>query len=205
MLEGIRSLGLDVLDWSRAARALRARIAFARAHDTREPDRWPDVSDAGLLGSLEDWLAPWLGGITRREQLARLDMREVLRSMLDWQSLKRLDEFAPEAVVVPSGSRIAIDYASGMPTLSLRLQEVFGLKDSPRVADGRVAVVLELLSPARRPVQLTSDLASFWARGYQEVRKELKGRYPKHYWPEDPWSATPTRRVRPPGKGTGES
>jgi len=205
MLEGIRSLGLDVLDWSRAARALRARIAFARAHDTREPDRWPDVSDAGLLGSLEDWLAPWLGGITRREQLARLDMREVLRSMLDWQSLKRLDEFAPEAVVVPSGSRIAIDYASGMPTLSVRLQEVFGLQDSPRVADGQVAVLLELLSPARRPVQLTSDLASFWARGYPEVRKELKGRYPKHYWPEDPWSATPTRRVRPPGQGTRES
>jgi ATP-dependent helicase HrpB len=202
MLDGVRALGLDALNWSRAALQLRARMAFARAHDAREPGRWPDVSDAALLGSLEDWLAPWLGGITRREHLARLDMHEVLRGMLDWQSQKRLDEFAPARTLVPSGSQVVIDYAGGTPTLSVRLQEVFGLKDSPRVADGRVAVTLELLSPARRPVQLTQDLASFWTRGYPEVRKELKGRYPKHYWPEDPWSATATRRVRPAGEGT---
>lgn len=195
MLDGVRDLGLGCLPWSRELAQWRARVLFVRAIDP-EGD-WPDVSDAGLLGSLGTWLAPWLEGVTRREHLARLDLRSALESVLDRARRKRLEAFAPTHLTVPSGSRVAIDYSTGIPTLAVRLQEVFGLADSPRVAGGRVPVTLELLSPARRPVQVTRDLQSFWARGYPEVRKELKGRYPKHYWPEDPRTATPTRRVRP--------
>ena len=199
MLDGIRALGLGCLPWTRDLEQWRARVAFARANDPRGAAAWPDVTDAALLESAATWLAPWLDGITRRDQLARLDLRGALHSLLGWDSQRRLDAFAPTHLAVPSGSRIAIDYTSGVPTLAVRLQEVFGLTTSPRVADGRVPVTLELLSPARRPVQVTRDLESFWSRGYHEVRKELKGRYPKHYWPDDPHEAVATRRVRPPG------
>jgi ATP-dependent helicase HrpB len=199
MLVGIRSLGLRCLPWTRDLEQWRARVAFARAQDPRTEPGWPDVSDVVLLASAEAWLAPWLEGFTRRDQLARLDLRGALHGLLDWSAQRRLDEFAPTHLAVPSGSRIAIDYSSGVPMLAVRLQEVYGLTASPRVADGRVPVTLELLSPARRPVQVTRDLESFWSRGYHEVRKELKGRYPKHYWPEDPREAVATRRVRPPG------
>jgi ATP-dependent helicase HrpB len=199
MVSGIRALGLTCLPWTRELEQWRARVAFARANDPRGGTAWPDVSDAALLDSMEHWLAPWLDGVTRRDQLARVDLRGALLALLDWEARQRLDRFAPTHLAVPSGSRIAIDYSSGVPTLSVRLQEVFGLTVSPRVADGRVPVTMELLSPARRPVQVTRDLESFWARGYHEVRKELKGRYPKHYWPDDPREATATRRVRPPG------
>ncbi len=196
MLEGIRATGLQSLPWTRELEQWRARVAFVRAQDPAGD--WPDLSDATLLETAGTWLAPWLDGITRREQLARLDLRGALHGLLDWNARQRLDRLAPTHLTVPSGSRIALDYSSGVPTLAVRLQEVFGLDESPRVADGRVPVTLELLSPARRPVQVTRDLESFWSRGYLEVRKELKGRYPKHYWPEDPRVATPTRRVRPP-------
>lgn len=199
MLAGIRALGLACLPWTRDLEQWRARVAFARAHDARNDTSWPDVSDAALLATADDWLAPRLDGITRRDQLGRVDLRGALHGLLDWDGQRRLDAFAPMQLTVPSGSRIAIDYTSGVPTLAVRLQEVFGLAASPRVADGRVAVTMELLSPARRPMQVTRDLESFWARGYHEVRKELKGRYPKHYWPDDPHQATPTRRVRPAG------
>jgi ATP-dependent helicase HrpB len=199
MIDGIRALGLPCLPWTRELEQWRARVAFARAHDPRGSAAWPDVSDAALLDAAGRWLAPWLEGITRRDQLGRLDLRGALHGLLDWDAQRRLDAFAPTHLTVPSGSRIAIDYSGGVPTLSVRLQEVFGLTASPRVAEGRVPVTMELLSPARRPVQVTRDLESFWARGYHEVRKELKGRYPKHYWPDDPHDATPTRRVRPPG------
>ena len=199
MIAGIRTLGLGCLPWTRDLEQWRARVAFARAHDTRGAPGWPDVSDAALLESAEAWLAPWLEGITRRDQLGRVDLRGALLALLDWEAQRRLDAFAPTHLAVPSGSRVAIDYSNGVPTLAVRLQEVFGLTASPRVADGRVPVTLELLSPARRPVQVTRDLESFWSRGYHEVRKELKGRYPKHYWPEDPHEAIATRRVRPPG------
>ena len=199
MLTGIRALGLGCLPWTRDLEQWRARVVFARANDPRGNAAWPDVSDAALLETAGQWLAPWLGGITRRDQLGRIDLREALHGLLDWDARRRLDAFAPTHLTVPSGSRIAIDYSSGVPTLSVRLQEVFGLAASPRVAEGRVPVTMELLSPARRPVQVTRDLESFWARGYHEVRRELKGRYPKHYWPDDPHEATATRRVRPPG------
>jgi ATP-dependent helicase HrpB len=199
MLDGIRALGLASLPWTRDLEQWRARVAFARAHDPRGNAAWPDVSEAALLDRAQHWLAPWLDGITRRDQLGRLDLRGALHGMLDWEAQRRLDAFAPTHLTVPSGSRIAIDYSTGAPTLAVRLQEVFGLTASPRLAEGRVPVTLELLSPARRPVQVTRDLESFWARGYHEVRKELKGRYPKHYWPDDPHEAIATRRVRPPG------
>ena len=195
VLDGIRTLGLAALPWRPELTQWRARVAFARA---QEPDgAWPDVSDGALLASLETWLAPWLGGVTRREHFARIDLRGALHGLLDRRAQRRLDEFAPTHLVVPSGSRVAIDYGGATPTLSVRLQEVFGLNESPRIAGGRVPVTMELLSPARRPVQVTRDLASFWARGYAEVRRELKGRYPKHYWPEDPHQAEATRRARP--------
>ncbi|NJD32114.1 MAG: ATP-dependent helicase HrpB [Gammaproteobacteria bacterium] len=197
MLDGIRSLGLGCLPWTRDLEQWRARLKLVREHDPRGRGQWPDVGDAALLDTLDAWLGPWLDGITRRDQLAKLDLRGALHSLLDWNAQRRLDELAPTHLAVPSGSRIAVDYAGSGPSLSVRLQEVFGLMESPRVVDGRVPVTLELLSPARRPVQVTRDLASFWSRGYHEVRKELKGRYPKHYWPEDPHEAIATRRVRP--------
>lgn len=202
MLAGIRELGLDCLPWTRDLQQWRARITLIRnsAATPEQAAEWPDVSDAALLASLDDWLAPWLDGVTRRDHLARVDLRGALHGLLDWNAQRRLDEWAPTHLTVPSGSRIAVDYSGAAPALAVRLQEVFGWMESPRLAGGRVPVTLELLSPARRPVQVTRDLASFWARGYVEVRKELKGRYPKHYWPDDPYAATPTRKVRPPGE-----
>jgi ATP-dependent helicase HrpB len=196
MLEGVRSLGLEALPWSTAAIGLRERLLFATQHD---PDgNWPAVDDAGLLATLPQWLGPWLTGCTRRAHLARLDLHEAIVALLDWSQRQRLDAFVPTHLTVPSGSRIRVDYADpAQPRLDVRLQECFGLAASPRLADGRVAVLMSLLSPAGRPVQLTRDLASFWASGYAEVKRELKGRYPKHFWPDDPTTAPATARVRP--------
>jgi ATP-dependent helicase HrpB len=201
MITGIRTMGLQCLPWTSDLQQWRSRLALLRAHSTSqaEIEQWPDVSDTALLASLEDWLGPYLDGVTRRDHLARVDLRSALHGLLDWNRQRRLDELVPTHLVVPSGSRIAVDYSGAAPALAVRLQEVFGWMDTPRIAGGRVPVTLELLSPARRPVQVTRDLASFWARGYVDVKKELKGRYPKHYWPDDPYDATATRKVRPPG------
>lgn len=194
MLEGVRRMGLGGLNWDQPVQGLRARVAFLRRHDE---GAWPDLSDAALLASLETWLAPFLGRARRRADLASVDLHQALRALLPYPLTRRLDELAPTHVEVPSGSRIAIDYSGAEPSLSVRLQEMFGLSETPRVAGGRVPLVVQLLSPARRPVQVTRDLASFWRSGYREVRADLRGRYPKHYWPENPLEATPTRRVRP--------
>lgn len=196
LLTGIAELGLEALPWTKEARALRQRLSFAREFDTRASQPWPDVSDAALSVTLETWLAPWLAGMSRRDHLARLDMTAIIAGLLDWNQRQRLDEIAPTHLQVPSGSRIAIDYSS-VPTVAVRLQEVFGLAVTPAVGGGRVPLTMQLLSPAHRPVQVTKDLASFWARGYAEVKKELKGRYPKHYWPDDPTTAVATARARP--------
>jgi len=198
MIEGVRELGLEALPWTRELRTWQSRVEFLRRSLPDRTADWARVDDAALLASLETWLAPFLGGVTRREHLARIDLAEALRGLLNWRQREDLGRWAPTHLAVPSGSRIAILYGEGdSPAIAVRLQEVFGLNTTPRIADGRVPVTIRLLSPAGRPVQVTQDLASFWARGYQEVRKELKGRYPKHYWPENPLEATPTRRVRP--------
>ncbi|HEY0943246.1 MAG TPA: ATP-dependent helicase HrpB [Steroidobacter sp.] len=197
MLDGVRELGLSALPWTKAARALQTRLIFAKRFDERAPVPWPDVSDAALLENLDEWLAPWLNDMSRREHLARLDLHAILMSLLDWNAQQRLEIFAPTHLVVPSGSRIPIDYSEDFPTVAVRLQEVFGMHETPTVAEGRVPMTLQLLSPAHRPVQVTRDLVSFWARGYLDVKKELKGRYPKHYWPDDPLTAQATARAKP--------
>ncbi|GAB4195591.1 MAG: ATP-dependent helicase HrpB [Wenzhouxiangellaceae bacterium] len=194
LLEGIRQHGLGVLPWTDAAQSWRQRLEFLRQVD---PQDWPDCSDAGLSLRLEDWLEPFLAGASRLDHLQRIDLLQALRSQLDWQQQQRLEQQAPTHLTVPSGSRIRLDYSQSPPILAVKLQEMFGQQETPRVAGGRVAVVLHLLSPARRPVQVTQDLTTFWASGYAEVKKELKGRYPKHYWPDDPYQAVATARVRP--------
>jgi ATP-dependent helicase HrpB len=194
LVEGLARQGVESLPWSDGARQLRERLGFLHRLDPT----WPDVADAALLASLPEWLGPHLHGIRRRDDLARVDLAGALLGLLDWKQRARLDELAPTHVEVPSGSRIAVDYSdAAAPVLAVRLQEVFGWTETPRVGNGAVPLTLHLLSPARRPVQVTRDLAGFWRSTYFEVKKDLKGRYPKHYWPDDPLQATPTRRVRP--------
>ncbi|MHB8534885.1 MAG: ATP-dependent helicase HrpB [Sulfuricaulis sp.] len=195
MLEGIRRLGIEALPWTREAREWQARVLSLR-HWLPDED-WPDVADAALLAMLEEWLGPYLDGVTRRDHLARLDLPALFASRLGWEKNRRLDEGAPTQLTVPSGSSLRLEYTPGeSPVLKVKLQEMFGLADTPRVAWGRVPVTLHLLSPARRPIQVTQDLSGFWERTYPEVKKELKGRYPKHPWPDDPWNAAPTARAK---------
>ena len=195
MLEGVRRLGLDVLPWTDEARQWQARVLSLRQWFPEED--WPDVSDAALATTLNDWLAPYLDGSTRRNHLARLDMLSILKARLDWKQGQQLDSDAPTHLAVPSGSHLKLEYKPGeSPVLAVKLQEMFGLADTPRIARGRVPVTLHLLSPARQPIQVTQDLHGFWERTYAEVKKELKGRYPKHPWPDDPWNAVPTARAK---------
>ncbi|MCP5158206.1 MAG: ATP-dependent helicase HrpB [Gammaproteobacteria bacterium] len=195
MLTGIRQMGLASLPWTPELRDWQARLLSVRHWFPNEP--WPDVSDDWLARQLEEWLAPWMNNITRREHLPQLDLLAALQSLLDHQLRARLNELAPTHLSVPSGSRIRLRYLPGEPpVLAVKLQELFGLADTPHIAGGRIPVTLHLLSPAQRPIQVTQDLRSFWERTYAEVKKELKGRYPKHPWPDDPWTTTPTRRVK---------
>jgi ATP-dependent helicase HrpB len=193
LLDGIRKQGIAVLPWNAEARALQSRLCFMHRLDPRS---WPDASDTALTDTLETWLLPFVTGMTRLVHFRRLDLTAALLAQLDWPAQRRLDELAPTHLVVPSGSRVRLDYSQATPVLAVQLQELFGLKDTPSVAAGRVPVLLHLLSPARRPVQITQDLAAFWQGSYHAVRKELKGRYPKHYWPDNPQAAQATRRVR---------
>lgn len=194
LLEGIRTEGLELLPWTRSARQLQERALFIRHYD----DSWPDLSDKVLLDTLEEWLAGFAAGMRGRSDLQRLNLRDMLESILTWGQRRELDEKAPTHWPVPSGSRIPIDYSDiDAPAIAVRLQEMFGLPESPRIAGGRVPLTLHLLSPAQRPVQVTRDLASFWSNAYFEVRKDLKGRYPKHYWPDNPLEAEATRRAKP--------
>jgi ATP-dependent helicase HrpB len=194
MLTGVRELGIESLPWSRESRDLQARIEFVRKLRDPADASWPVVSDADLATSVETWLTPWLDGITRKEHLARIPLMDVLRSLLTWEQQRELDSLAPTHLQVPSGSNIRIDYLDpSAPALSVRLQEVFGLDATPRIGGGRIPVTFKLLSPAQRPVQVTRDLASFWRGSYADVRKDMRGRYPKHYWPENPLEAQPKR------------
>ncbi len=195
LLEGVRSRGPQVLPWSRELRQLRERMHFLHHH---LPEEWPDTSEEALMDELEEWLLPFLAGMKSLDDLQRLDLRQALLARVPWDAREKLEGWAPTHLQVPSGSRIPVDYSNpDAPALAVRLQEVFGLTETPRIGGGRVPVTMRLLSPAHRPVQVTGDLASFWRDAYFEVRKDLRGRYPKHYWPEDPLAATPTRRTRP--------
>ncbi|MGL4963440.1 MAG: ATP-dependent helicase HrpB [Inquilinus sp.] len=195
LLEGVRRLGLDALPWRDGAVALRRRVGFARA---LEGEAWPDWSDAALMETLEQWLGPHLSGMRRRNDLDRLDLVQILA--LDWERQRALDTLAPATIPIPSGRRAALDYADpAQPVLAVKLQEMFGQAETPRVGNGRVPVAIHLLSPAGRPLQVTRDLAGFWAGSYAEVRKDMRGRYPRHPWPDDPLAAPATARAKPRG------
>ncbi len=192
LLAGLRAEGPELLSWNEDARRLRQRLGFLHA---ALGDPWPATDDGALLSAVDHWLEPELSAARRRADL-RIPAGVALRRLIPWSAAGRLDELAPDRIEVPSGSRIKVDYRDDRPALPVKLQEVFGWQDVPRIADGRVPVVLHLLSPAGRPAAVTADLGSFWRNGYQQVRAELRGRYPKHPWPEDPATATPTRRTR---------
>lgn len=196
LCDAIRREGLDLLGWTEAARQWQARVQSLHLW---RGDPWPDVSDVALLANLEAWVGPWLDGVTRRADLARLDALAMLQSWLPAPLRAQLDALAPERLAVPSGSRIRLRYAmdGSPPVLAVKIQEMFGLEDTPTVNGGQVKVLAHLLSPAQRPIQVTQDLRSFWRNTYPMIRKELRGRYPKHAWPEDPSNAMPTRKAKP--------
>ena len=194
LLEGIRQTGLQCLPWSKSNRQWQKRLQFLYQH---LPNDWPDVSDQALLINLEEWLAPFLNGMSRLSHLDKLDLQAALNTLLPWSQQQQLDQLAPTHIQVPTGSRIALNYDNDPPILPVRLQEMFGTTDTPTVANGKVKLLLHLLSPAQRPMQATQDLKGFWQGSYAEVKKDMKGRYPKHYWPDDPQQAEPTRRAKP--------
>lgn len=194
LISAIQETGFVMLPMSKQAQQLKARMKLMALAG----DDWPDASDEALLGTLEEWLKPHLFGMKSRADLQKLSMLQLLEGKLSWKQKQELDEQVPTHIVVPSGSRIPIDYSDPeSPVLAVRLQELFGLTDTPRLARGRLPVTLHLLSPSQRPVQVTRDLRSFWENTYFEVKKDLKGRYPKHYWPDDPYTAMPTNRAKP--------
>ena len=197
LARGIAALGVERLPWTKAQTQLRDRVGFLRA---AEGEEWPDLSDAALARGAEDWLAPFVIGRANLAAIAPSDLDAALASLLPYELSRRLDAEAPAFFETPAGSRIALDYAApNGPLLSVRVQELYGLAKHPTLARGRAAVTLELLSPAHRPIQTTRDLPGFWAGSWSEVKKEMKGRYPRHLWPDDPASAAPTTRARPRG------
>jgi ATP-dependent helicase HrpB len=198
VLSGLKQVGVAGLPWTKELRQWRARVMLMRRYQIAAPAPWPDLSDEALDRDIEQWAPAWTVGFTRREHFSKLDLGNALRAFLAHAQGTLLEREAPTHFTVPSGSHIPIDYLDGEnPSLSVRLQELFGLNSTPTVAGGKLPLVLKLLSPAGRPVQITKDLVSFWNRGYHEVKKDLKGRYPKHYWPDDPYTAQATRRARP--------
>ncbi len=195
MTEGVRDLGIEALPWDAGARRFAARVEWLRARGERE---LPDFSPDGLMAEVEHWLMPHLSGIRRADQLAQLDLLAALQARLTWSERESLDRLAPAAITAPTGTRLPVNYADDPPSVSVRLQELYGLSEHPAVGPDRMPLLLHLLSPAQRPVQTTSDLPGFWASSYSDVRRDLRGRYPKHSWPEDPANAVPTRRTRKP-------
>ena len=197
LLNGVRRSGLQALPWTPATEALRARVAFLARLDGEDAG-WPMLDDASLLATLNDWLAPLITGMRTLAALQRLDMARLMNDLLDWTQRRDLDLRAPTHITVPSGSTKPIDYAAGdVPVLAVRLQELFGLTETPAVDRGQVPLLLHLLSPANRPIQVTADLPGFWAGSYHAVRADLRGRYPRHPWPENPLAAAPTARAKP--------
>lgn len=197
LARGLAGLGIVALPWSDAARQLRDRVTFLRHAEGSE---WPDLSDDALADTIEDWLAPHLAGKRGLADLSPGELRDALEALIPWDKRRRLDEEAPTYVTVPTGSSIPVDYAAeGGPAVSVRVQELFGLAKHPSIGGGRVPLVLHLLSPAHRPIQVTRDLPAFWRGSWSDVRSEMRGRYPRHPWPEDPANAEPTRRAKPRG------
>lgn len=190
----IRKQGLDVLPWQAEHEQWCARVNLLRSVEPEQP--WPDVSRANLLATLEDWLAPYLDAVNVLADFKKLDLTSILSTLLPWDMQQRLEQFAPKRLEVPSGHSIAIDYSQVPPVLAVKLQEMFGCEQTPTIANGRVALLVHLLSPAGRPLQITQDLAGFWRTSYHEVKKDMKGRYPKHPWPDDPLQAIATRKVK---------
>ncbi|WP_086933722.1 ATP-dependent helicase HrpB [Agarilytica rhodophyticola] len=191
LIQFIRQNGLDTLSWAKRDRQWQARIQLLRVHDTSH--NWPDVSNQQLLHSLDVWLRPFLSGISSLDELRRLELSPILTTMMDWTLQQQMDKLVPQTITAPSGSHIPIDYLQSPPVLSVKLQEMFGCMQTPAIINSKVPLMVHLLSPARRPVQVTQDLAGFWQNTYQQVKKELKGRYPKHPWPDDPLNAKATR------------
>ncbi|WP_022952373.1 ATP-dependent helicase HrpB [Leucothrix mucor] len=194
LIRHIRKQGLQLLPWKAEHQQWCARILLIRSSEGAD---WPDVSSENLLATLEDWLAPYLDNISLLQDFKKLDLGEILAAKLPWEQQQRLNQLAPKRLNVPSGSSIAIDYTENPPVLAVKLQEMFGCEQSPTVVNGKVPLVVHLLSPAGRPLQITQDLAGFWRSSYHDVKKDMKGRYPKHPWPDDPLVALPTRRVKP--------
>ena len=198
LAQGIARLGSGRLPWTKSLLQWRDRVSFLR---NAEGDEWPDLSDAALAATAVDWLTPALAGKTALADLSADELAGALHGLLPWDLRRRLDAEAPTHFVAPTGSAIAIDYAAGEgPKLSIRVQELFGLDRHPAIAGGRVPLVVELLSPAHRPVQVTRDLPGFWRGSYAAVKAEMKGRYPRHPWPDNPLAAVPTRRAKPRGE-----
>lgn len=200
LLGVVRKKGLEILPWDDELTQWRARVALLHAHcaqgDSSVENPWPDLSDEALIARLDEWLLPFLDGVKVLQDFQSLDLKNILRALLPWPQPLELERLAPERWAAPSGSNIAIDYTQEPPVLAVKLQEMFGCEESPRIVDGQVSLMVHLLSPAQRPLQITQDLASFWRNGYTEVRKEMQGRYPKHPWPEDPLLAEATRHTK---------
>jgi ATP-dependent helicase HrpB len=195
MLNGIRERGLSVLNWTPQAQQLRIRLACAAKWLPEQ--EWSEMSDEALLRDLEDWLLPEMNGVHSLRALKNIDLTRAIQNWLGWSQRQRLDTVLPTHYTVPTGSQITIRYdEDNPPALAVRMQEMFGEAQTPVIAEGRVPLVLELLSPAQRPLQVTRDLTAFWNGAYREVQKEMKGRYPKHVWPDSPADALPTRRTK---------
>jgi ATP-dependent helicase HrpB len=193
----IHKKGLSILPWSPNLLQWRQRITFMHQLNSDSTDNpWPDMSDEKLLDTIDDWLLPYLDGVNNLKDFQHLNLKDILRAHLPWPLPLELERLAPERWAAPSGSSVVIDYSQQPPVLAIKLQEMFGCDETPTIADGRVNLTLHLLSPAQRPLQITQDLKNFWQAGYAEVRKEMKGRYPKHPWPENPLEAVPTRGVK---------
>jgi ATP-dependent helicase HrpB len=198
LAEGIAAIGVRKLPWSKTQLQLRNRVMFLRR---AEGDEWPNLSDEALAGTTAEWLAPFLTGKTSLQQIGADDLAAALDALMPWNLRKRLDAEAPTHFAAPSGSQVPIDYeAEEGPKLSIRVQELFGLAVHPTIAGGHVPLLIELLSPAHRPVQMTRDLPGFWRGSYKDVRTDLRGRYPKHPWPDNPLTAPATRRAKPRGQ-----
>lgn len=197
LIQFLRERELKPLSWSAEQRQWCARVCLLRSIDNAAD--WSDVSHDFLLATLDAWLAPYLDQVNSLPDFKKLDLTAILAGLLSWQQQQRLNQLAPTRLTVPSGSSIAIDYTRSPPVLAVKLQEMFGCEQTPTVANGKVALLVHLLSPAGRPLQITQDLAGFWRSSYHDVKKEMKGRYPKHPWPDDPLVALATRKTK--GRG----